>query len=240
MKPDILIIDEVLAVGDLGFVVKCLNRMAELIPRTATIFVSHTMALVARISNQVMLMDGGRERYYGRDVPYAIEEYNHLFSPGKREELGSGEASLEAITMAAEDPQDQQDSTQVVHTNGADLQVTLRLKNKTRQPLTIQTYLHILDEQLREAVNCYSRENAGPWTVQPLAELVLTVRIKSLYLNRGKHTLLVGAMDAVSSKQYLRVTNALAFYVRAKVQGWGTSVIPGEWSVRSSEAPRSG
>jgi lipopolysaccharide transport system ATP-binding protein len=236
MDPDILIIDEVLAVGDLGFVVKCLNRMSELIPKTSTIFVSHTMAMVARISNQALLMEGGREKYHGGDVPFAIEQYNQLFASGKREEMGSGEITLEAINVVADNQQDQPEAAQIVHNNGADFRVSMRIKNATAQRLTIHAYAHILDEQLREAVNCFSRENAEPWTLPAFQELTLDVKLKSLYLNRGKHSLLVGASDTVSGKHFLRVSNAITFHVRAKVQGWGTSIIPGEWSFRSSEA----
>ena len=46
MKPDVLLIDEVLAVGDLGFKVKCLNEINELMKNAAVIFVSHSMQFV--------------------------------------------------------------------------------------------------------------------------------------------------------------------------------------------------
>src|SRR5690606_10301069 len=51
LEPDILIIDEVLAVGDLGFVLKCFKKIDELLPKTAVIFVSHNMPMVSRICN---------------------------------------------------------------------------------------------------------------------------------------------------------------------------------------------
>ncbi len=43
MEPDVLLIDEVLAVGDTGFRMKCLNRIHELLESSAVIFVSHSM-----------------------------------------------------------------------------------------------------------------------------------------------------------------------------------------------------
>src|SRR3990172_12206671 len=43
MRPDVLLIDEVLAVGDIGFSTKCLNAIGEIIENSAVIFVSHSV-----------------------------------------------------------------------------------------------------------------------------------------------------------------------------------------------------
>lgn len=60
MDPDVLILDEVLAVGDAAFRVKCFNRMHEILENTAVIFVSHNMPQVARVSSRMMLLERGR------------------------------------------------------------------------------------------------------------------------------------------------------------------------------------
>lgn len=59
MEPDVLIIDEVLAVGDVSFRAKCFNRMIELRNRCAIIFVSHSMPLIGRICNKCSLLNKG-------------------------------------------------------------------------------------------------------------------------------------------------------------------------------------
>ncbi|MGV6828917.1 MAG: ABC transporter ATP-binding protein, partial [Flavobacteriales bacterium] len=65
MQPDVLIIDEVLAVGDLGFVLKCFKTIDQLLPHTAVVFVSHSMPMVSRICNKIILMDKGEAKYIG-------------------------------------------------------------------------------------------------------------------------------------------------------------------------------
>ncbi|HJR99916.1 MAG TPA: ABC transporter ATP-binding protein [Flavobacterium sp.] len=75
MEPDVLIIDEVLAVGDLGFVMKCYKQIDKLLPNTAIIFVSHSMPMVSRISNQILLMDRGIEKFKGKEVAKGISKY---------------------------------------------------------------------------------------------------------------------------------------------------------------------
>jgi lipopolysaccharide transport system ATP-binding protein len=79
MEPDVLLIDEVLAVGDLGFRIKCLNRISELIDKCAVIFVSHSMPQIARICNYGILLENGLVLTETRDIGELIEEYNKLF-----------------------------------------------------------------------------------------------------------------------------------------------------------------
>lgn len=61
LDPDIVLLDEVLAVGDVAFQAKCLDRIAELRKSGRTIvFVSHDLASVYRICDRAILLDRGR------------------------------------------------------------------------------------------------------------------------------------------------------------------------------------
>lgn len=61
MEPEILILDEVLAVGDSNFQKKCLRKMEEFGSQGRTIlFVSHSMNLIASFCNTCFLLDQGR------------------------------------------------------------------------------------------------------------------------------------------------------------------------------------
>src|SRR5207248_1545313 len=61
LEPDILVVDEVLAVGDAEFQKKSLGKMQEIGESGRTvIFVSHNMATVARLCTRALMLDGGR------------------------------------------------------------------------------------------------------------------------------------------------------------------------------------
>jgi lipopolysaccharide transport system ATP-binding protein len=61
LEPEILIVDEVLAVGDANFQKKCLNKMEDVGAHGRTVlFVSHNMPAVTRLCQRVLLLDGGR------------------------------------------------------------------------------------------------------------------------------------------------------------------------------------
>lgn len=83
MEPDILLIDEVLAVGDGGFRVKCLNVINELLKKTAVIFVSHSMPQVSKVATKVLVMNKGKMDLMSRHVDKGIERYFDLYEGGK-------------------------------------------------------------------------------------------------------------------------------------------------------------
>ncbi len=83
MEPDILIIDEVLAVGDVGFQIKCFNVIQEISRRSAVIMVSHSMPNIGRTANIVCLMKSGQIEFLGQDLNEGITQYLNNFSGEK-------------------------------------------------------------------------------------------------------------------------------------------------------------
>ncbi len=75
METEVLLVDEVLAVGDTRFQKKCLGRMGEIGRQGRTVlFVSHSMAAVQSLCRRGIVLDGGRLDYDG-PVESAVERY---------------------------------------------------------------------------------------------------------------------------------------------------------------------
>ena len=73
--PDILILDEVLGVGDYKFQEKCEKRIADIIDSGATvIFVSHSVEQVRKVCKNVVWLEKGRMIMYG-DVDTVCDKY---------------------------------------------------------------------------------------------------------------------------------------------------------------------
>jgi lipopolysaccharide transport system ATP-binding protein len=97
LEPEILIIDEVLAVGDAAFQKKCLGKMGEVAARGRTVlFVSHNMAAVRQLCDRALLVDLGRVTFDG-DADRAIDKYLDFNSA--REPVVSGEALRKASNV---------------------------------------------------------------------------------------------------------------------------------------------
>ena len=66
LNPDVLIIDEILSVGDMQFQQKCIQRMMEFKARgTAIVFVSHNLQAVAAYFDRAVVLDRGEARFVG-------------------------------------------------------------------------------------------------------------------------------------------------------------------------------
>jgi lipopolysaccharide transport system ATP-binding protein len=80
LQPEILLVDEVLAVGDAGFQRKCLGKMDDISRSGRTVvFVSHQMASISALCSKCILMDNGRIEEYGDTKPI-VERYLQGFS----------------------------------------------------------------------------------------------------------------------------------------------------------------
>src|SRR5581483_5447353 len=67
LEPEILVVDEVLAVGDAAFQRKCLGKMGEVTGEGRTVLlVSHNMAAVTSLATRALWLDAGRIRAEGR------------------------------------------------------------------------------------------------------------------------------------------------------------------------------
>jgi lipopolysaccharide transport system ATP-binding protein len=75
LEPEILLVDEVLAVGDVNFQRRCLGRMGDVARQGRTVlFVSHNMGAVALLCNSAIVLEHGRIKTLG-DSRQAINEY---------------------------------------------------------------------------------------------------------------------------------------------------------------------
>jgi lipopolysaccharide transport system ATP-binding protein len=78
MEPDVLIIDEVLAVGDLAFRMKCYTHLMKVMSQNvAIILVSHSVVDIMRLCSSVAVLENGMAIYQG-DVAKGVGVYNNL------------------------------------------------------------------------------------------------------------------------------------------------------------------
>jgi len=109
LEPEILIIDEVLAVGDAAFQRKCLGKMGEVAEAGRTVlFVSHDLPNVSRLCTRGVLLDAGQVEYSGeiasviaRYLPDKLatgDGYADLTQRGDRS--GNGRATFQAIELS--------------------------------------------------------------------------------------------------------------------------------------------
>lgn len=89
LETEILLVDEVLAVGDIAFQKKCLKKMGEAAIKGRTVlFVSHNMGAISRLCNRCLLLDKGNLVLDGA-TDDVIQKYVSMSETGKNEYLQS-------------------------------------------------------------------------------------------------------------------------------------------------------
>ena len=94
-KPDILLVDEVLAVGDEKFRRKSYHKMQELIGKTSIIMVSHNMFQINKLCNKVIYLDKGKIKTAGTPEQAIADYYIDSHSSEKREKGIKKEETIE-------------------------------------------------------------------------------------------------------------------------------------------------
>ena len=106
VDPDVLLVDEVLAVGDEGFTHKCLDKFAEFKRRDKTILlVTHSLGLVERFCDEALWMDAGSMKGLG-DPKRVVGAYITAVEVSEEQQLAAGDAKAHesAIAVAADEP----------------------------------------------------------------------------------------------------------------------------------------
>lgn len=100
VDPEVLLVDEVLAVGDQGFTLKCLDKFAEFRRKNKTILlVTHSLDLVEKFCDQALWLDKGRTRAEG-ESKRVVASYIIDVEKSEEQELAKAESARLAATAS--------------------------------------------------------------------------------------------------------------------------------------------
>jgi ABC-type polysaccharide/polyol phosphate transport system ATPase subunit len=132
IDPAILLVDEVLAVGDARFERKCFARLRALRNEGATIvMVSHSTYMVRQVCERAVVMGRGRIEYDG-DVEQAIAMHQHSSPSGPR---AGAERPVEVISCQFRDSQ--REWVQAEHDELVELNLRLRFNRRVEDPVIV-------------------------------------------------------------------------------------------------------
>lgn len=207
MEPDVLIIDEVLAVGDLGFVLKCFKTIDTLLPNTAIVFVSHSMPMVSRICNQILLMENGKSQFQGANVGKAIDLYFLRFKQNDTKVIFS-DGSIELIEAKLLNPKSI--IKKIYQLNWGDT-IKLFLKFDIKKPIETPLFrIQIFDKEQRPiAVFESNNKDSNIKIDNNKLEFVLTH--KQLQFSKGIYSIDLAVF--ISNNPLLRINGIISFQI---------------------------
>lgn len=229
MEPDILIIDEVLAVGDLGFRLKCFDAMDQLMKNTAIIFVSHSMPMVSRMCTDILLMNKGEKEYYGKDVSKGIDLYYAKFT-GKEGVVFKGDQNAELNHISIE-TSDEVEGLPAVNWH-EDLKILLEY-SVSKNHKNCKLLFNFFDIEQRPIGVCIN-ENVidSSSIIQENGEVIryrTKVILRNIELSKGAYTINLSIAENETKRLLVRYNNVLRFLIKHDKKIWQPLLFAGEW-----------
>lgn len=217
LEPEILVVDEVLAVGDAEFQRKCLGKMSDVAQEGRTVlFVSHNMSAVLRLTEETLVLDKGR-MVFKASTPEAIDYYMSAgFSDsGERswrdEEIPAEADPFHPIALRLRDSQGRVVDT-LRSTEDAQIEIEYRL-DRPITGLRVGLYLLTLrGEYVLTTFDTDETEKYEHFSTRQAGHYVSRCKIPANLLNEGRYLLAVNA-SAFRVKRYFWDDHALAFNV---------------------------
>ncbi len=226
VDPDILLIDEVLAVGDVAFQKKCLRRMAEFREQRKTmLIISHDLHTIQSISDEILFLDHGQVK--GMGAPQTVIDQYESFSLGQagtglRREWGTGEVILKGAEFA-----DDSGVASKHFTWGSAINISLQYEVRKAVGPCVFGFA-VSDEQGR--LVCGSNTQIEGVSVPALTgQGTVRLRLSQLSLATGTYLFSFSVHSADHSANYHRLDHAYAVVVQAPRRFEGCCYLPSEW-----------
>jgi len=215
IEPDILLLDEVLAVGDIGFVIKCLNAVNKLLERTAVIFVSHNMPFVSRFCDRVLVLKHGQVIADEHDVSKGILYYLDQFRVGENI-AGSGDATISNGELRLSSFNHPLGEEEVVP-HGACLEFDFELNCIQACRVEVQVDAQDLSPVLSVSVI----NGSGSIAVIEPGQHRCRIKLGQIEFTTGRYSLAIIVSDVRSNKIFCRHQDIVSFQTQSGEATWG-------------------
>jgi len=215
LEPDILLIDEILAVGDAGFRMKSFNKISELIKKCAVIFVSHSMQTVARVCTKGLLMQNGKAIFASSNMHEIVEHYFDVFQGEQAKVEFNDFAVIEGIKLNGEI---QTDTSQVFETKFRDalsLDLNIRIHPEFNN---FCINMHMTDKDMKMVAQSVTRQTHDLFQNKGLNHIQL--KFPELTLIDGEYSITIFVLYENEHKPYnAKILATYRNYIKFKVSG---------------------
>jgi lipopolysaccharide transport system ATP-binding protein len=228
LEPDILLVDEVLAVGDAEFQSRCLRRMQELRTRgTTMVIISHDLGAVERLSDRALLLQEGRVIASG--IPSDVISRYHQLVKGEAVVERSAASGISIRDIGLSGPTGIESVSAV---SGEPLVARVRLTvDQELGPVVVHLRFYTHHDGLL-VTECAAGHGDRPLTPR-VGDSDLEFVIPDLLLRPGVYTLGVAVRSAESGCALAWRYGRTSLYVEGRGELGGFMQLPYDWHVRT-------
>ena len=235
LDPDVLLIYEVLSVGDAAFQDRCVSRMRELVKRgIPLVFISHNLPAVLDLCTRAIVIDHGTVKFDGGPAA-AVQEYR-LVPWKKSDRAGQPDSTAPVRIAKTELLNDRGESSAVFQTGGG---LRVRVRYEARQPTSNVSFaidIHRGDDVYCAGINTMmDKRDLGVLEGAGAVDLV----IPRLNLLPGCYLISVGILDAAAGQTLDLHNRAYPFSVMSDKRDLGVVHLDREWAHSTSHVSTS-
>jgi lipopolysaccharide transport system ATP-binding protein len=204
LEPEILIVDEVLAVGDAEFQRKCLGKMSEVARGGRTvIFVSHNAAAVRHLCNLALVLDRGRVGFFGGQSAALDFYHSSLTNKTSASSFVLRHRSSDLVLLSAD---------VLSPTIGFGERITVETRWRADKPIQIAIECFLKDKDLHPLA-CYSTGISSGYELALDAGVhEMTIELPNLPLAEGVYSIDVAA-GKTNTEFFVYAEDAVSFHV---------------------------
>jgi lipopolysaccharide transport system ATP-binding protein len=224
LEPEILVVDEVLAVGDASFQKKCLAKMQDVSVKEGrtVLFVSHSMVAVSRLCGLGLLLEGGRKALFG-GIRGVIAKYNENSFNASSEQVwvnpadapGNDIVRLRAVRLLPHCASTTE-AIDVAEGCSVEIEYDLLKVDRDRVPIAV---IHLVNENgvvLFSSADFERNRKSNPQTVGPARA---RCRIPGGLLAEGRFTVLAALVNYNPNVVHALVLEAVSFQAIDRSEG---------------------
>lgn len=235
LEPEILLVDEVLAVGDINFQKKCLGKMGDVAAEGRTVlFVSHNLGAVKELCTTCLVLNSGKTEFRG-SVVQGIAIYSRQ------------------VMDAAEEATEHSSGWRSVQINGQPQGVPVEVRGD--EPMRVDARLDVREDCHSGFIYILIEDSMGDTVVHRRIDIesacaggmlsgshLASVHLPALWMAPGVYTLhMKFRADNASAQQERYVSDRLIFEVPGTIEGLSRAVLAPDcrWDVKYLGAPQS-
>ena len=224
LEPDVLLVDEVLAVGDVGFRAKCFNAIYDIMQKSAVVLVSHSMPQVSRLCSDIMVMEHGRSVFKGKDVHKGIDFYYSQFEMERTIIAGSGRAVIHKVELESNG---RKGIDRINYLDQLSIHIYATIDSKVESPNISVVFLN---KELQNVAQCHSFFNRFE-IGNTGNELHVLLNIGRINFNPGVYILEVAITAEDRGEVLAKYQNVKELTIAGDFVGYAPVQLSGKWKI---------
>lgn len=224
MEPDVLLLDEVLAVGDIGFRAKCFNTIYAMMQNAAVVLVSHSMPQISRVCSDIMVMEHGQCVFQGKDVPKGIDKFYSYFDGEEVRVSGSGKAIIDRVELESNG---QKGIESINYLDELVVHIDATIDPSVAYPTVTVT---VVNQELQNVAQCISSYH-GIEIVNSGERMKIILHLGKLNFNPGIYSITMSINSENLGEVLCRYDNVKRFNLVGDFYGYAPIQIVGNWKI---------